>query len=63
MKLKDFVEKLRELSDDYPDACVIYSIDEEGNGFEKVMFDPSPGRYEDGEFDNDNEEINAVCIN
>ncbi len=51
---------------------VIYSRDDEGNGFQKIYYSPSKGIYEDNEFisseqledyERDENEINSVCIN
>lgn len=71
MKLKEYAAKLTELAKEYPNAKVVYTIDDEGNDFREVNFTPSPGNFGDGEFisDDGTEEfgqqfkINSVCIN
>jgi hypothetical protein len=45
------------------DMDVIYSRDDEGNGFQQVHYAPSKGNYEDMEFQEGDEDVNAVCIN
>jgi len=51
---------------------VIYSRDDEGNGYQKVYYGPNKGVFEDNEFisadqledwNREPEDINAVCIN
>ena len=71
MKLKLFLEKINEMI--AKDALVlglevIYSKDDEGNGYQKIVFHPCVGVFneDDGEFDNDFEQnghLNAICIN
>ena len=42
MKLKDYIKNLQKLVDDYPEALemeVIYSHDDEGNEYQKVIND------------------------
>jgi len=70
MKLKEYATKINALAEVYPDAEAIYSIDDEGNTFFPVQYEPSAGQYERGEFypaDNDfyeeGKEITHVCIN
>jgi len=79
MKLSEYVECLNELIKKNPkvaDYDVISTIDDEGNGYNKVHYTPSIGRYEsynefisfdDAEAFEDNEwtedDCNAVCIN
>lgn len=70
MKLKEYMQKLNELIKNNQEALeftVITSIDDEGNDFKVVNFDPSIGFYESGEFDSDEEtsddDFNAVCLN
>jgi hypothetical protein len=45
------------------DMDVIYSRDDEGNGFQEVHYSPSKGFYEDMEFEESDYLVNAVCIN
>jgi len=75
MTLKEYFEGLQEFIKENPDALeleVITSIDDEGNGFNQVCFEPSKGNYDGDTFtsvDNfedyniDIEDINAVCVN
>jgi hypothetical protein len=66
MKLKKYIKILNELVEKNPElleAKVIYSIDDEGNNYNHVNFGPSPGHYDDGDFDQESKDINAICIN
>lgn len=72
MKLKDYVKKLQELAEKLPDLEVVYAVDEEGNAFHPVLWEPSLGHYidEDSGFvpiddieDPEEEIVNAVCVN
>lgn len=75
MTLKEFIENLNEFAKSNPETLnmqVITSKDDEGNGFNNIYYTPSKGIYaENGflssgqykEFDIDESETNAVCIN
>jgi len=66
MKLKEYIEQLQKFAEMNPetlDMDVIYSRDDEGNGFQQVHYAPSKGFYEDMEFEEGDEDVNAVCIN
>lgn len=72
MKIKDYIKKLQELAEKYPDASVVYSKDDEGNSFHLCQFSPSLGNFEndewiadDGtdEFKNEYGGVNAICLN
>jgi hypothetical protein len=71
MKLKEYIKNLQEIERQYPDLEVVYSIDDEGNGFSRAHHTPCIGNYQDGDFINDDSteefkkefKINAVCIN
>ena len=77
MKLKDYIKSLKQIEKKYGDNLdLIYSIDEEGNGFKKVFYSPSvkyvsKKTLENGYFDcmdmEDNKttdkDIAVVCIN
>ena len=81
MNLKTYIENLQKFAKENPDlleATVVYSRDDEGNGFQEVHYTPDAGIYEDRDFiprDNIEEEgaeeygleenwkPNAVCIN
>lgn len=70
MKLSEYIEKLQTILKDHGDIETIYSIDDEGNIFDIVHFDPSPCRFDKNdpegvEFLSYDEtiKVNAVCIN
>jgi hypothetical protein len=79
MNLKTYLENLNQMVKENPsllEYTVISSIDDEGNGFNEVYWEPSLGHFnEDGDFyskENIEEEpeeydedieINAICIN
>jgi len=71
MKLKDYIIALQEVAETYPNAEVVYSIDDEGNGFNKVHCSPSLGNYTAGDFIHDDGTtefhddygVNAICVN
>lgn len=65
MKLKKLIKKLKEIYKEHGNLECVYSIDDEGNSFHKIAYEPTEGYYssEDYEFRNDQNPINAVCIN
>ena len=74
MTLKEYVDNLNKILADNPKAAdfeVVASIDNEGNGYNRVYYEASLGILNDDEFslyDEDNEEfteddINAICVN
>ena len=66
MKLREYIEQLQKFAEMNPetlDMDVIYARDDEGNGFQEVHYAPSKGFYEDMEFQEGDEDVNAVCIN
>jgi len=80
MKLKQYIENLQKLAKENPESLdmdVVYAADDEGNGYQKVVYAPTLGNLNgdfSGEFysveslreDGEEEEdypINAVCIN
>lgn len=64
MKLSVYVAALAKIAEKYPDADVVYSRDDEGNGYQEVYFTPTPGLFNDGEFEKKSgKKVNAVCIN
>ena len=67
MKLAEYILRLQELAQKHPNATVIYSKDDEGNGYSNVYYSPCLGNFKDGQFNNDaalpSKQINAVCIN
>jgi hypothetical protein len=67
MTFKDYVEGLNKLLKEKPDSAelqVIHARDDEGNGFMPVLYGPLIGEYDDeGEFNTEEGNHNAVCIN
>ena len=75
MKLREYLEELQEFVETFPeclDMDVIYSRDDEGNGYQRVYYGPTKGIFEDSDFisadqledyEREESEINAVCIN
>lgn len=82
MKLKEYLEKLNQLAYNNQELLeydVVYSRDDEGNGYQEVCYDPSAGYLdEDGywhSLENMNNEseyyeenypdavVNSVCVN
>ena len=66
MTLKEFAEKINSLLDEHPETAkfdVVAAADDEGNGFNLIHYDPTPGRFEDGEFETNTAADNAVCVN
>ena len=45
MILSEYIKSLKEIFTDNGDLEVVYSIDDEGNDFNKVFFNPSIGHY------------------
>ena len=50
MKLDRLIKNLQEIKRDVGNVEVVYSIDDEGNDFRPVYYDPTLGRMIDGEF-------------
>jgi hypothetical protein len=53
MKLKEYIEKLQELTKEKPETLemdVIYATDDEGNGYSDVYFGPTLGVFAESEF-------------
>jgi hypothetical protein len=76
MTLKQYIENLNEFVEKNPEALefeVIYSEDDEGNGYNRIAYAPSKGVLdEDGEFWSETNlsegefefsDMNVVCIN
>lgn len=66
MKFKEFVKNLNNTLKEHPETAefdVVTSIDDEGNGFNIVHFEPSIGHYEDNEFQTEGNDPNAICVN
>lgn len=73
MTLREYIKGLNEFVEKNPDCIdleVITSKDDEGNGFNSVYCSPTKGNFEENEFyssdeddDEDELDINAVCVN
>lgn len=66
MKLKQYLKQLNDLAKKHPEALemdVVYSKDDEGNGFQNIHYAPNMGEFDGGDFDDESENKNAVCIN
>jgi protein involved in sex pheromone biosynthesis len=75
MTLTQYIKELQELvlkNPEHGDLEVVYSRDDEGNGFQRVHYSPGVGIFEDGDFihksqleewEREESDINAVCIN
>jgi len=69
MKLKEYAKKIATLARAFPNASVVYSIDDEGNDFREIQYQPSQGLFikdgYNGEFQEaeNSSKVNAICIN
>lgn len=69
MNLAEYIKHLQQLVKEHPElkkATAVYSADDEGNQFSKVVYHPTPGHYSAGEFNdykNSKHKPNAVCVN
>ncbi|WP_157966068.1 hypothetical protein [Cognataquiflexum aquatile] len=75
MKLKELLDRLNSITKENPqalDMLVVASTDEEGNSFSPLLYSPSLGVYDNGDFVSEKDfEIlgmkksasNALCIN
>ena len=73
MTLREYLNELQEFAETFPeclDMDVIYSRDDEGNGYQKVYYGPNKGVFEEfisaeqlEDWNREPEDINAVCIN
>lgn len=65
-KISDLIKNLEYIKEKHGDLPCYYSTDDEGNSYKPVFFEPSIGNYYGGEFadlDDNDDNINAVCIN
>ena len=65
MTLNEYIQQLVAYRDKNPelgDKLVVHSSDPEGNRFHEVVYEPSAGEFDQGEFTQDGA-VNAVCIN
>ena len=66
MNLKEYADRINKLATKYPNAKVIYSRDDEGNGYDEVHYTPSPCKFDGNDIEVDGllvKDINAVIIN
>ena len=73
MKLSEYIKNLNETFKSYGDLDVVYSIDDEGNDFNRIAFAPSVGHYfeeerewiteEDIDYSIEGIHINSICVN
>ena len=66
MKFSKFVEHVTKTIREHPESSdyeVIYSIDEEGNGYKRVFYHPTLMCYDKNDEMVKPGENNAVCIN
>lgn len=54
MKFKEYLENLNKLAEERPETLemnVVYSKDDEGNGYQEIFYTPTVGEHDDeGEF-------------
>lgn len=67
MKLKEYLKEINKLVEKNPDLLereIVYSKDDESNGYQKVLYTPTTGTMHDNEFyeDSDDDE-KVICIN
>jgi len=67
MKLKEYVVYIAKLVEKYPNATMVFSSDDEGNSFKEVRFNPTTGKWKNGEWlPNDGTKkfkVNSICVN
>jgi hypothetical protein len=66
MKLKDYLDTLNEMVKTNPallELEVVYSSDDEGNRYGVVLYSPTPGKFDQEEFDSTSKKPNAICVN
>ena len=73
MTLREYIAGINNFAKQNPQALdyiVVHASDDEGNHFYPVLFGPTQGVYENGDFvdqmnqeDIKNKTVNAVCIN
>ena len=73
--LREYIAHLRKYTRKYGDLPVVYSRDDEGNGFQHIFYTPTLGHFDDwgGEFSQyesndpenkcEKEDINCICVN
>lgn len=66
MTLKQYADLINQFVKQNPEALefdVIFACDDEGNNYEKVVCAVSKGYFSGWEYDMNNDNPNAVCIN
>ena len=62
--IAEYAKRINALAKKYPNATMIYSADDEGNAYSELYTMPHVGNFtEEGEFDPESDDINAICIN
>tara|TARA_Y100001972_G_C7454502_1_gene232373 strand:- start:199 stop:441 length:243 start_codon:yes stop_codon:yes gene_type:complete len=49
-KLSQIIKELKELKTEFGDLPIVTSIDDEGNGFNEVLYSPTPMKFEDTKY-------------
>lgn len=76
MTLREYIDNLNELLEEYPDAAnytVITAKDAEGNGYDRVYYTPTLGKLDDDgdfihlssfeDYDLEKDDADSVCVN
>ena len=66
MTAKRMITVLQRLVKEHGDLPLVYIIDDEGNGYNKVFYGPNAGEHDGYEFssqENSDSKPNAICIN
>lgn len=62
--IAEYAKRINALAKKYPNAILVYSSDDEGNSYSELCTMPHVGYFSDeGEFDSEADETNAICIN
>jgi len=64
-RIGDVIRNLTKLRNKHGNIPAVYSSDDEGNNFQHVYFEPTVGKLEENEFEDEvlDDEVNAICIN
>ena len=58
------IDNLKRMRKDYRNLPLIYCIDDEGNGFDNVIFTPTPmAKNEEEKYDSELDNPTHLCIN
>jgi len=63
MKLSQYIKSLQETKKKHGDLEVVYSKDDEGNAFGKIVYAPSVGKFSNREFEQTEDNPDSVCVN